>query len=97
MSVITRLQQHAPQLRSAARRHGLRHLRVFGSTVNKNNSHAPADIDLLVDPSPETTLLDLGAMQYESEQLLGHPVDLLTPGDLPEKFRAQVLNEAQPL
>ena len=31
------------------------------------------------------------------EELLGVPVDLLTPGDLPPKFRAQVLAEAHPV
>ena len=30
-------------------------------------------------------------------ELLGVPVDLLTPGDLPPKFRAQVLAEVQPV
>lgn len=31
------------------------------------------------------------------ESLLGVPVDLLTPGDLPNSFREQVLSEARPL
>jgi predicted nucleotidyltransferase len=31
------------------------------------------------------------------ELLLGVHVDLLTPGDLPQKFRAKVLAEAQPV
>lgn len=30
-------------------------------------------------------------------QLLGVPVDVLTPGDLPIKFRAQLLAEARPV
>lgn len=36
-------------------------------------------------------------VQVELEDLLGVPVDLLTPGDLPIKFRAQVLVEARPI
>lgn len=36
-------------------------------------------------------------VQVELEELLGVPVDLLTPGDLPIKFRAQVLVEARPI
>ncbi|BDK85062.1 hypothetical protein FJMB80182_49120 (plasmid) [Enterobacter hormaechei] len=31
------------------------------------------------------------------KSLLGVDVDLLTPGDLPPKFRAKVLAEAQPI
>jgi uncharacterized protein len=42
-------------------------------------------------------LLDLGGLQIELESLLGVRVDLLTPGDLPLKFRAEVLSQAQPV
>ncbi|WP_438361061.1 nucleotidyltransferase family protein [Klebsiella michiganensis] len=52
------------------------------------------DIDLLVDALPGATLFDLGGLQDELESLLGLHVDLLTPGDLPPKFRAKVLAEA---
>jgi uncharacterized protein len=40
---------------------------------------------------------DLGGLQIELESLLGGRVDLLTPGDLPLKFRAEVLSQAQPV
>lgn len=43
------------------------------------------------------TLFDLGGLLVELEELLGVPVDLLTPEDLPIKFRLQVLQEAIPL
>lgn len=42
-------------------------------------------------------VFDLGALQFELEAMLGIQVDLLTPADLPPKFRAQVLAEAQPV
>ncbi len=70
--------------------------RVFGSVlyaVDTENS----DLDLLVDPLPGATLLDLGGIQIDLEELLGIPVDVLTPGDLPIKFRQQVLQDARPL
>ena len=44
--------------------------------------------------APGATLLDLGALQVELEEALGLQVDLLTPGDLPPKFRERVLREA---
>jgi predicted nucleotidyltransferase len=40
------------------------------------------------------TLFDLGGLQVELEEMLGVPVDLLTPGDLPPKLRQKVLLEA---
>jgi predicted nucleotidyltransferase len=70
--------------------------RVFGSILYGRDAEG-SDIDLLVDTMPGTTLFDLGGLQVELEELLGVPVDLLTPGDLPLKFRAQVLLEAQPI
>jgi len=43
------------------------------------------------------TLFDLGGLQIELEELLGVGVDLLTPGDLPPKFRDQILAETTPV
>lgn len=69
-------------------------LRVFGSVLRGTDVDG-SDLDLLVDALPGTTLFDLGGLQVELESLLGIRVDLLTPGDLPSKFRAQVLSEAR--
>lgn len=70
--------------------------RVFGSVLH-GTDHEGSDLDLLVDALPGATLFDLGELQIELEELLGVSVDLLTPGDLPYKFRAQVLAEAAPV
>lgn len=70
--------------------------RVFGSVVRGEDKDG-SDLDLLVDTLPGATLFDLGGLQVELEELLGVPVDLLTSGDLPPKFREQVLAEARPV
>ena len=70
--------------------------RVFGSVLHGTDRDG-SDIDLLVDALPGATLFDLGGLQMELEALLGLRVDLLTPGDLPPRFRDQVLAEAQPV
>lgn len=70
--------------------------RVFGSVL-RGTDREGSDIDLLVDALPGATLLDLGDLEEELQSLLGVGVDLLTPGDLPQKFRAKVLAEAQPV
>ncbi|RZI56859.1 MAG: nucleotidyltransferase [Rubrivivax sp.] len=77
-------------------RHRSANLRVFGSVLH-GRDHEDSDLDLLVDALPGATLFDLGALQVELEELLGVPVDLLTPGDLPVKFRGRVLTEARPV
>lgn len=68
--------------------------RVFGSVL-RGDDHEGSDLDILVDPLPGASLFDLGGLQVDLEELLGVPVDLVTPGDLPEKFRNHVLTEAQ--
>jgi hypothetical protein len=70
--------------------------RVFGSVLygtDEDNS----DLDLLVDALPGTTLFDLGGLQDELQELLGVPVDLLTPGDLPPMIRDRIMAEARPV
>jgi predicted nucleotidyltransferase len=83
-------------IRHIAMLHHTRNPRVFGS-VQRGADTDDSDLDLLVDPLPGTTLFDLGAIQIELEEALGISVDVLTPGDLPEKFRDQVLQEAVPV
>ena len=70
--------------------------RVFGSVLHGTDKDG-SDLDLLVDALPGATLFDLGALQAELEDLLGVSVDVLTPEDLPVKFRARVLAEASPV
>ena len=70
--------------------------RVFGSVLHGTDRKG-SDLDLLVDALPGTTLLDLGALQVELEEMLGVPVDLRTPGDLSPRCRERVLAEAHPV
>ncbi|WP_242540445.1 nucleotidyltransferase family protein [Trinickia mobilis] len=56
-----------------------------------------SDLDILIDPAPETTLFDIGAIRHELHKLLGVSVDVLPPNALPDTFRATVLAEARPV
>jgi len=93
-SVVLDMKRSA--VREAVSRFRTVNLRVFGSVLHGADQDG-SDIDLLVDALPGATLLDLGGLQEELSSLLGVGVDLLTPGDLPPKFRAKVLAEAQPV
>jgi predicted nucleotidyltransferase len=83
-------------VRAAAARYRATNTRVFGSVVRGTDAEG-SDLDLLVDALAGATLFDLGGLQAELEELLGVPVDLVTPGDLPINFRLRVLAEALPL
>lgn len=90
------LDRNRSAVREAVGRFHTANPRVFGSVLHGTDRDG-SDLDLLVDALPGATLFDLGGLQAELESLLGLRVDLLTPGDLPLKFRAQVLAEARPV
>ncbi len=77
-------------------RYKVTNARVFGSVVRGSDVDG-SDLDVLVDPLPGATLFDLGGLQDELQELLGVPVDLLTPGDLPPAVLLAVLAEARPV
>lgn len=87
------LHLHRDAIRRIVASHRAGNPRVFGSVAQGSDTE-DSDLDILIDPSPETTLFDIGAIRHELLQLLGVPVDVLTPKALPAKFRAQVLAEA---
>jgi predicted nucleotidyltransferase len=69
---------------------------VFGSVLT-GTDQAQSDLDVLVEPLPETTLFDLGGLQDALEDALGIRVDVKTPLDLPPHVRAEVLKVAVPV
>ena len=90
------LNQNRELIRHVVLSHHSINPRVFGSILRGTDTES-SDLDLLVDPLPGTTLFDLGAIQIELEESLGVSVDVLTPKDLPLRFRDQVLGEAIPV
>lgn len=90
------LEHHREAIRRIVVAHRARNARVFGSVVVGRDTDS-SDLDILIDPTAETTLMDIGAIRLELRKLLGTEVDVLTPNALPDKFRDQVLREACPV
>ncbi|WP_038211502.1 nucleotidyltransferase family protein [Xenophilus azovorans] len=90
------LASHRATIRRVVESHRARNARVFGSVLRGHDTDS-SDLDILIDPTPETTLLDIGAIRHELAELLGVPVDVLTPNALPDTFRDSVLAEARPV
>jgi len=88
------LQLNRAAIRRVVEHHRARNARVFGSVLH-GEDHEGSDLDILIDPTSETTLFDIGAIRHELLQLLGVPVDVLTPNALPDKFREKIINEAR--
>jgi hypothetical protein len=88
------LEAHRADIRRVVEANRARNPRVFGS-VSRGDDIDGSDLDLLVDASPGgMTLFDLGQIQADLKALLNVSVDVLTPGFLPERIRAQVEAEA---
>lgn len=90
------LQKHREAVLAIAASNGAGNVRVFGSVLHGQDTEG-SDVDLLVDVPKGTTLLDMVRLQNAIAKELGVATDVLTAGDLPQKFRNQVLDEARPL
>ncbi|MDP4299345.1 nucleotidyltransferase family protein [Leptothrix discophora] len=90
------LEHHRATIRRVVAAHRAGNARVFGSVLHGLDSES-SDLDLLIDPTPDTTLYDIGAIRLELRRLLGVRVDVLTPDALPDAFKAKVLSEARPV
>ncbi|MDQ1196333.1 nucleotidyltransferase family protein [Agrobacterium sp. SORGH_AS 787] len=91
------LEQNREAIREATKHFNAANPRVFGS-VARGEDRSDSDLDILIDALPGTTLFDLGGLLEElSEIMKGTDIHLLTAGDLPERIRFQVVDEARPI
>lgn len=87
------LQEKREEVLRICAKYGARNVRVFGS-VARGEADEQSDLDFLVEMEPGRSLFDLGGLQYELEQLLGCPVDVVTDRGLKARIRDRVLREA---
>ncbi len=90
------LKEKREEILRMAEKRGARNVRVFGSAA-RGKTDKKSDIDFLVDLEPGRSLLDLGGLWWELNELLGVKVDVVTERGLRERIRERVLKEAVPL
>jgi predicted nucleotidyltransferase len=88
--------QHRDTIRRIVLESGMTNPRLFGSALHGDDIDG-SDLDLLIDAPARTSLFDIVRVQLAIEDCVGIEVHLLTPGDLPPKFRETVVLEAQPV
>ncbi|MBI3246260.1 MAG: nucleotidyltransferase family protein [Deltaproteobacteria bacterium] len=93
MNINEVLQEKRNELFRIATRHGARNLRVFGS-VARGEARPDSDVDFLVDMEAGRSLLDLGGLLMELQDLLHCKVDIVTEKGLRGRIRERVLREA---
>ena len=90
---IQSLRVKREEILQIAEKYGARTVRIFGS-VARGEADVASDLDLLVEMEPGRSLLDLGGLLMELQDLLGCRVDVVTEKGLRERIRDRVLKEA---
>ncbi|MBN1920020.1 MAG: nucleotidyltransferase family protein [Anaerolineae bacterium] len=96
MSIETLLNEKRSDILQIAAQHGATNVRIFGS-VARGEADAESDVDFLVTLEPGRSLLDLGALLMDLQDLLEREVDIVTEAGLRSRIRKRVLEEAKPL
>ena len=87
--------KHEDILRIAAK-YGARNVRLFGSRA-RGDARSDSDVDFLVDMPSGCSLLDVGRLMMDLQDVLGCKVDVVEPEGLHWYIRDRVLKEAVPL
>ena len=93
MGIDDILKEKRDDILRIAARHGARNVRVFGSVV-RGEAAENSDVDFLVEMEPGRSLLDLGGVLVDLQELLGRNVDVVTERGLKTRIRGKVLREA---
>ena len=96
MNIDELLQEKREEILRIAARRGAYNVRVFGS-VARGEARPDSDVDFLVELKPNRSLLDLGGLLMDLQDLLECEVDVLTEAGLRDRIRQRVLSEARPL
>lgn len=92
---MARISVERTRIAAFCRKHHIRRLSLFGSVL-RNDFRSDSDVDVLVEFEPgHVPGLAFFAMEMELSEILGHKVDLNTPGFVSPYFRDQVLAEAE--
>jgi len=96
MQIIQQLRTKREDILKIAARYGAYNVRIFGSAA-RGEADAQSDVDFLVNLESGRSLLDLGALLMDLQDLLNREVDVVTEAGLRPRIRNRVLSEAMPL
>jgi predicted nucleotidyltransferase len=96
MDIEELLKEKRKEILQLAAQHGAKNVKVFGS-VARGEADAQSDVDFLVEMEPGRSLLDMGGLLMDLQDLLGRKVDVVSVKGLRARIRDRVLREAVPV
>jgi len=90
------LRDRRDEILRIAAKYGAYNIRIFGSAA-RGDARPDSDVDVLVEVEKGRSLMDLGGLLMELQELLGRNVDVVTEKGLKPRIRDRVLREAIPL
>jgi len=90
------LELHRDEIRKIILSHNVLNPRVFGSILYGTDTET-SDLDIVVDPTDTTSLMDVIDIELELEKLLNIPIDVMLPSEKPGYIAIQVMKEALPI
>ena len=96
MAIEQILKQKREDILKIASRYGAKKVRIFGSVV-RGEDRPDSDVDFLVELEEERSLMDLGGLLMDLQNLLGRNVDVVTEKGLHWYVKDQILREARPI
>lgn len=93
MSLHDLIRAKRQEVLAIAAKHGARNVRIFGS-VARGEEDERSDVDFLVEMEPGRSLMDLGGLLADWEDLLGRKVEVVEPEGLHWYVKPRVLQEA---
>jgi predicted nucleotidyltransferase len=96
MRPSTAVKNNLERVRAVIARYPVKNARIFGS-ASRGDDLDGSDLDLLVEPTETTTLMDIAGLKLDLQNLLGVGVDIATPGALSEQIAKNLADDLKPL
>jgi predicted nucleotidyltransferase len=96
MLTLDQVRSHRDQVLNLAEKRRIMNVRIFGSVARGDATNA-SDLDFLVTPKPGCSLLDLGGLLMDLQDLFNCKVDIVTDEGIKPRARENILRDAVPI
>lgn len=83
-------------LQDYCQKNQIKYFGVFGSSA-RGEAKDDSDIDIMVDFEETKSLMKIGGIQYDLEEMLGRPVDLVSRKNIKPSIKKNILNDMKVL